>query len=303
MTLWQRLWIYQAERLPLKKTVPLLAVFSAASLCASAVLAGRPVPGPGAFAAAFVVALLLFFQMRACDEWKDAEDDRLYRPDRPIPRGLVSQRLILSLGAASLPVAAFAAWAWHPPVLWLLGLCWLWLAAMTVEFGVPSWLKARPVLYLVSHMAIMPLIDLVLTAMEWLPGGGAAPGLVLFLALSFVNGCVLEIGRKLWAPEAEIAGVDSYSRLWGPQRAAAVWLGAVALATALLIAVGAATGIAGLAAVLGLAGLALCAVAAMAYARAPTPAAQRRMDTLSGLWVFFCYAVAGFLPVVVRALG
>ena len=186
MTLWQRLWIYQAERFPLKKTVPLLAVFSAASLCASAVLAGRPLPGPGAFAAAFVVALLLFFQMRACDEWKDAEDDRLYRPERPIPRGLVSQRLILSLGAASLPVAALAAWAWHPPVLWLLGLCWLWLAAMTVEFGVPEWLKARPVLYLVSHMAIMPLIDLVLTGMEWLPGGGAAPGLVLFLALSFI---------------------------------------------------------------------------------------------------------------------
>jgi hypothetical protein len=30
------------------------------------------------------------------------------------------------------------------------------LIAMSFEFGVPDWLKARPVLYLVSHMAIMP---------------------------------------------------------------------------------------------------------------------------------------------------
>ena len=31
---------------------------------------------------------------------------------------------------------------------------------MTAEFFVPEWLKARPFLYLVSHMAIMPFIDL-----------------------------------------------------------------------------------------------------------------------------------------------
>jgi hypothetical protein len=72
-------------------------------------------------------------------------------------------------------------------------------------------------------MAIMPLIDLLLTGIEWVPGGGAASGLWMFLALSFVNGCVLEIGRKLWAPENEIAGVDTYSGLWGPQRAAMIW--------------------------------------------------------------------------------
>lgn len=186
MTLVRRFWTYQAERFPLKKTVPLLAVFSAASISVSASLADRPLPGFGAFAAGFVVALSLFFQMRVCDEWKDAEDDRRLRPD---------------------------------------------------------WLKARPVLYLLSHMAIMPLIDLALTGMEWMPGGGAAVGLWTFLALSFVNGCVLEIGRKLWTPQAEIERVDTYSRLWGPGRAALVWIGCVALSAALLILVGVMTGV------------------------------------------------------------
>jgi len=297
------LWTYQRERFPLARTAPLLAVFSAASIAVSAEMAGRELPGLGAFAAGFAVALFIFFQMRVCDEWKDLDDDRRLRPDRPIPRGLISLRAVLTLGALSLPLTALAAWAWYPPVLWLLALVWLWLAAMTVEFGFPAWLKARPVLYLVSHMAIMPLIDLLLTAMEWLPAGGPATGLVLFLALSFVNGCVLEIGRKLWAPEAEIAGVDSYSSLWGPVRAAAVWSGCLVVSLALLIGVASVTGAVWITLALGGAMAALCLVAAASYARAPTPAAQSRMDTLAGLWVFACYALAGFAPLILRGLA
>ncbi len=296
------LWTYQKERFPLAKTVPLLAVFSAASICVSAEMAGRHLPGWGAFAAGFAVAMLLFFQMRVCDEWKDLEDDRRLRPDRPIPRGLISLRAVLSLGLASLPLTAFAAWAWHPPLLWPLALVWLWLAAMTAEFGVADWLKARPVLYLISHMAIMPLIDLLLTAMEWLPAGGPAFWLWLFLALSFVNGCVLEIGRKLWAPESEIAGVDSYSGLWGPRKGAAIWAGAVLASWALLVGVGAVTGALWVALGIGGAGVLFCLRAAMAYAAAPSIAAQKRLDTLAGLWVFLCYALAGFAPMVTRML-
>lgn len=294
------LWTYQKERFPLAKTVPLLAVFSAASISVSAELAGRPLPGWGAFAAGFAVAMLLFFQMRVCDEYKDLEDDKRYRPDRPIPRGLISLRAVLTLGLVSLPVTAFAAWAWYPPLLWLLGVVWLWLLAMTAEFGAPRWLKARPVLYLASHMAIMPLIDLLLTAMEWLPAGTPAFWLWLFLALSFVNGCVLEIGRKLWAPQNEIDGVDTYSGLWGPRKAALIWAACVVVSWGLLVGVGAATGVVWVAVSLGGAGAFLCLRAAAAYAAAPTIAAQKRLDTVAGLWIFACYALAGFAPLIVR---
>ncbi len=294
------LWIYQKERFPLFKTAPLLAVFSAASLSVSAELSGRPLPDWGGYLAGFVIAMLLFFQMRVCDEYKDLEDDRRYRPDRPIPRGLVSLRLIISLGLVSLPITALAAWLWHPPVLWLLALVWVWLGAMTAEFGVAEWLKARPVLYLLSHMAIMPLIDLLLTGLEWLPFGGPATGLSLFLALSFVNGCVLEIGRKLWSPENEIAGVETYSGLWGARKAARIWGCCVLLSYALLLGVGAATGVLWISAVLGGIGVAFCLQSAARYARSPTEKAEKRMDTIAGLWVFACYAIAGFLPVLLR---
>ncbi len=302
MSLMNRFWIYQSERFPLKKTVPLLLVFSAASICVSARLAERPLPDWLAFVVGFVLAMCLFFQMRVCDEFKDAEDDRRYRPERPIPRGLVSPAEVLGLGLLTLPIAVAAAWLWYPPVLWCLLIVWMWLSAMTAEFGVPSWLKARPILYLLSHMAIMPLIDLFLTSIEWLPAGGAPSQLWLFLALSFVNGCVLEIGRKLWAPENEIEGVDTYSALWGPRKATIIWLCCLLLSYALLVGTAFATGVGWISMVIGAFVLVPCMLGAQSYVRAPTAEAQERMDTISGLWVFFCYATAGFLPLLIGAL-
>ena len=64
MTPLQRVMIYQRERFPLARTVPLLAVFSAASMNVSASLAGRPYPDAAAYAAGFVLAtfaLILIF--------------------------------------------------------------------------------------------------------------------------------------------------------------------------------------------------------------------------------------------------
>ncbi|MBT0955928.1 UbiA family prenyltransferase [Alphaproteobacteria bacterium KMM 3653] len=293
-----RLWTYQAERFPLIKTVPLLAVFSAASLCLSAHLAGRPLPGAAGFTLAFALVFILFFQMRVADEAKDAKDDRLYRPSRPIPRGLVSLKLILTLGALLAPLAALIAYAYHPSVLWLLCLTWLWLIAMSFEFGAPAWLKARPWLYLVSHMAIMPLIDLLLTGVEWGPNGAPAAGLWTFFALSFVNGCVLELGRKLWAPENEIKGVETYSALLGPRLAAKVWLLCLGLALALLLAVGALAGAFWPIALVGFAGFAQACFAGLKYRAAPTPKAEKACDTAAGIWVLLCYGAAGFLPLI-----
>jgi 4-hydroxybenzoate polyprenyltransferase len=293
----RRLWIYQAERFPLGKTALLLLVFSASSISVSAHLAGRPLPGPWTFAVAWLVSIAFFFQLRACDEHKDFDDDRLYRPERPIPSGLVSLRLIAMLAV----VAGIAAIALAASISMLLLLplvaVWAWLGLMTAEFFLPEWLKARPFLYLVSHMAIMPLIDVFVTATEWLPNAGAPPqGLWLFLALSFVNGCVLEIGRKVWAPQSERAGVETYSGLLGPRRAAWAWAGCCLLAWCLLVGVGISVGAAYAVALPGLLGLAVVLATAASFARRPTPAGQKRIDLLAGLWVFVCYVLAGFAP-------
>lgn len=304
LSLVQRLWIYQAERIPLGKTAILLAVFSAASINVSAFLANRALPGWGAYATAFLVSLIIFIQLRACDEFKDAEDDRLYRPERPVPRGLVSLKLILTIGAGLVPVAVLVTLGYHPPLLLLLGLVWLWLGLMTVEFFVPHWLKARPVLYLISHMAIMPLLDLVVTGAEWMAAdGGPAPTLALFLILSFINGCVLEIGRKIWAPDSEREGVDSYSRLWGIAPAVSVWMVLLGVSFGLLVGVGYATGHRFATALPGFVMLLGAFRVGATMRRAPSDEHQKWLDTVSGLWVFVCYTAAGFAPLVVEWLS
>lgn len=298
MSLAKRLWTYQAERFPLMRTVPLLAVFAAASINISAVFAGRELPGLGAYGVGLVLALILFFQMRAADELKDHEDDTLYRPERPIPRGLVSLRLILGIGLALVPVAAAVAWLWSAGVFWLLVLVYAWLALMTAEFGVARWLKARPLIYLISHMAIMPLIDLMLTGIEWVPAGGPAPALWLFLVLSIINGCVLEIGRKVWAPDSEREGVDSYSKLWGAEKSALIWLRTVGLAALFLLTIGIAIGAPLLFGIVGLAGFCGCCWVALAFRRTPTPKQQGRVDAAAGLWVLLCYGIIACAPLV-----
>lgn len=298
-----RLWVYQAERFPLTKTVPLLAVFSAASINVSAFLAGRPLPGMFAYLIGFGLVLILFFQMRVCDEVKDLEDDKAYRPERPIPRGLVSLQLIVGLALATIPIAIVLALASGHGLIWLLILVWLWLAAMTFEFGVPAWLKARPVIYLLSHMAIMPLIDLLLTGVEWTTSGAPYPGLWLFLALSFVNGCVLELGRKLWAPDSERNGVETYSKLWGVRTAAMVWVALIGIAALLLLGLAGLTGVLLWTLPMALIGGGACLCAATTYTKAPTPMTEKRIDTCAGLWVFLCYASAGFLPLITRGAG
>ncbi|HEY4201639.1 MAG TPA: UbiA family prenyltransferase [Devosiaceae bacterium] len=302
--LWRRLWLYQAQRFPLGKTALLLLAFSASSISVSAHLAGRPLPHWSVFVAAWLVAIGFFFQLRACDEYKDQEDDRLYRPERPIPSGLVSLRLVLGLAAVSALIAIGLTLTITPMLLLPLALVWGWLALMTAEFFAPHWLKARPFVYLVSHMAIMALIDLYLTGAEWVPHGVAPPtGMWVFLALSLVNGCVLEIGRKIWAPVNERIGVETYSGLLGPIHAARLWLVICALAWLLLLAIGILVGapliVGGVsAALLGVIGFTV-----RNFVREPSAKAQGLIDSLAGIWVLCCYVLAGFAPFVPKVLA
>ena len=294
-----RLWQYQSERFPLGRTMALVAVFAASGVTLSAVLGGRALPGPGSYLAAFAVSFGLFLQLRAADEVKDADDDRRFRPERPVPRGLVGLRLLVATGGLAAAVQAVAAWLLAPGLLLLLGAVWAWLGLMSAEFFAPAWLRARPVLYLVSHMAVMPLIDLWITAVDWLPRGGVPPGgLAPALLLSFANGCVLEIGRKTWV--AERPGVESYSALWGIRPAIRVWLWVLCAAAGLAALTGGLAGAALPVAAVIAAALAWCARQALAFHARPDAAGQRRLDTASGVWVLVSYATLGLLPALLR---
>jgi 4-hydroxybenzoate polyprenyltransferase len=96
---------------------------------------------------------------------------------------------------------------------------------MSFEFGCRHWLKQRPIVYLLSHMLIMPIVDFYATTIDWITAKDSpSTNLVPFLIASFFNGIVIEIGRKIRLPTEEENGVETYSFLWGYKRATIIWL-------------------------------------------------------------------------------
>lgn len=296
-----RWWVYQRERFPVFAHGALIASFSVSAVSFSFLLrGGSGVPAASALAVAFATAFLFFLQLRIADEFKDFDEDSRYRPYRPVPRGLVKLRELGIVGAAAAAVQlALALWL-YPPLAGLLALTWTYLALMSHEFFVRDWLKARPVTYLWTHMLIIPLVDLYATACDWLAVGNGPPaGLFWFLVVSFLNGVVIEIGRKLRAPMDEEDGVETYTRLWGTR---AVWVWVVMLMATALCAVVAARAIDFVLPVALVLALIIAAAIVMAWRFLATArrGAGKRFEILSGVWTLALYLSLGAVPLLVR---
>jgi 4-hydroxybenzoate polyprenyltransferase len=180
-------------------------------------------------------------------------------------------------------------------LLLVLGIAWSYLALMSVEFFCRDWLKKRPVVYLVTHMGIMPLVDFFGTACEWLPRGSSAPaGLGWFLAASFFNGIVIETGRKLRQPADEEEGVETYSRLWGRRGGAAVWIGSLLATFVCGVLAASAIGFT-MPVVIVLALVMSLALAVLpAYLRGILPG--KKLESISAVWTLALYLMLGVVP-------
>lgn len=295
-----RWWIYQRERFPLAAHVPLIAAFSFSAVSYSALLRGDE-GGPALWSVglAFVTSIVFFLMLRIADEFKDFEDDSRHRPYRPVPRGLIKLRELGWLGVGAAVVQLLAVLVFLPSLFALLAITWIYLAGMSHEFFLRDWLKARPITYMWTHMLIMPLIDLTATASDWLSVQSAPPsGLVWFLLVSFCNGIVIEIGRKLRAPMDEEVGVETYTVLWGRKRAPLIWL--AALGVTAFFALQAAHAIdyfMPIAAVLTLL-LVLASWRAWVFMRSPITANAKWFERLAGIWTLAMYLSLGALPLL-----
>jgi 4-hydroxybenzoate polyprenyltransferase len=300
-----RLGTYQAERFPLAAYVPLVAVAALAALAYSRALRGTTaMPPPGPFLVAILTLLVLFFLLRVFDEHKDARDDARWRPELPVPRGLVTLSELRGAAGVSLVIAVAANAALDPallgPLALVVGYAWL----MRKEFFAPDWLRTRPLAYLLSHMVVMPLVLLHASALDWLAAGADPPsGLWILLAMSFANGLVIEIGRKLRPAEEEREGVDTYTAVWGLRTAVGAWVASVATAAVLLAF--AATRVGGLlpavlaALLLG----AFAVVPAIRLVRSAPGVTGKSLETASGVWVLGSYFMLAALPFLPAAWG
>lgn len=303
----RRLGTYQKERFPLAAYAPLVAaaVFAALSFSVHArhlgVSESPGLPGPAVWVVGGLTLLVFFFGLRVLDEHKDAEVDRRTRPELPVPRGLVSLAELRGAGLAALLLVLVGNVLLAPTLLLVMVPVVVWAALMTREFFVPDWLQARPALYLLSHMLIMPLILAYATALDWVVAGAGPPdGLLAFLLASFLAGVVIEVGRKIRAPEEEREGVGSYTRSWGLRAAPLVWVLAL---TGSAVAGWWASVHTGSAGVVG-AALAIVLVAsalpALAFTRRPTPGLASRVELAGGVWTLALYLALGAGPYLAR---
>lgn len=299
----RRWWIYQRERFPIFANGVLIAAFSFCAVAFSFMLrGGEGSPGWRSVVVAFVTCFIFFAQLRIADEFKDAEEDARFRPYRPVPRGLVTLRQlggVFAIGA--LVQLSLALWL-EPRLLVVLVPAWVYLAAMSKEFFVRRWLIARPLLYMVTHMMIMPIVDLYATSTDWLVAGEARPpeGLGWFLLASFFNGMVIEIGRKIRSPADEEPGVPTYSALWGRRVAVLSWW--LVLGLTLTCAALAAWRIDWLTPMLLLLGGLLAAAVAigLAFLRRPVAGRGKWLTHFSGIWTLALYLGLGAAPLVWR---
>lgn len=300
---------YQQERFPLAAYTPLTAVFSFSAVSYSRLLRGEPgfISLP-LFLVGVLTALVFFLWLRILDEHKDRETDRRYRPELPVPRGLITLAELRRVGAIALAgVLALNAWI-APVLLWACLAVAGWAGLMTKEFFVGDWLRRRPTLYLISHMLIMPMIDAYSTGLDWLvEGRHPRSGIWLFLVITFLNGTLLEIGRKIRAPEDEREGVDTYTHVWGLRRAPQIWLLVLAAAAVLVGSAAAAIGTAVATGLLLLLLTPLTGYAAIRFLKSPTPRTARGIDRAAGLWTLATYLLLGAGPqiaaIVARVSG
>jgi hypothetical protein len=227
----RRLYIYQKERFPLAVHGVLIAAFSFSAIAYSRLCRGADGFIPiTQYLACVLTNFTLFFLLRVADEHKDAADDAAMRPYLPVVRGLISLKELRSTGWVMLGIALVVNVIWFPELLPFLVATLGYLALMRYEFFAPEWLKKHMGVYMISHMFIIPLADMYASAYDWhLERASAPTGLLLFFTVSYLNGVVLEMGRKLRIPEDEEPGVQTYTSLWGLRVGPAIWIGVLAL--------------------------------------------------------------------------
>jgi 4-hydroxybenzoate polyprenyltransferase len=298
-----RWWVYQRERFPIAAHAPVILAFSLSAVAYSALLRGAAsLPGWKPCLVAFLSSLLSFFQLRLADEFKDFEEDSRYRPYRPVPRGLIKLRELAWVWAACMAAQLLLSLWLALRLAVLLVITWVYLGLMTREFFMRRWLKAHPVVYMVSHMAIMPLIDLYATACDWVPlrSLGPPPGLMWFLVVSLFNGMVVEIGRKIRVPQDEETGVETYSFLWGRGRAVVVWL-TIMIVTGALACVAAANIRFSPGVLMILAAAIATAIAiSVRFLNTSAAGAGKWLETMAGVWCLALYLSLGVLPIALR---
>ena len=186
--------------------------------------------------ALFIIIFMFFFQLRITDEFKDYEEDLKYRAYRPVQRGIISLKTLGKTGIVTVIIQIMLAHVIDPEIIYFMIFVWIYMSLMAKEFFIKKWLTKRILIYALSHVVIMVFITLVIVeATQYIVPKNIFDVFILqryrhnidfalipLFALNYLNGIVLEIGRKTRRADEEEHGVQTYSKLWGRKKAVVV---------------------------------------------------------------------------------
>lgn len=300
----KRFYIYQKERFPIVGHGLLVASFSFSAISYSRIC--RSVEGFVSWKTYFIgifTTISLFMMVRIFDEFKDAKDDAEYRKYLPVPRGVISfkELMIMAIILATLQIVVNL--YFFPKILIIYFIVIAYLSLMGKEFFVADWLKKHQFWYVTSHMLIIPLIDIYASGLDWyLQGVDAPKGLIFFFTVSYMNGIVLEIGRKIRTPEKEVEGVLTYSSMLGTNKAPILWIGILFITYCLSIAASYYAGYGTMAFfILGIVFI-LCCIPALLFLKNKTEKLSKAIELNSALWTIVMYLTLGGVPMLQKLL-
>jgi 4-hydroxybenzoate polyprenyltransferase len=300
----ERFYIYQKERFPILGHGLLVASFSFSAIAYSRICRGVTgfvdwkTYGVGIF-----TTITLFLLVRIFDEHKDAEDDALYRKELPVPRGLVTLTELRNIGMVVAALQILVNAYFFPKMLLIYFVIIAYLSLMGKEFFIADWLKKHQFWYVTSHMFIIPLVDIYASGLDWLLEGAAAPkGLLSFFAVSYMNGIVLEIGRKIRTPEQEAEGVLTYSAMFGVKKATYLWILVLLLTLILSIAAAFYAGYGRLAFYVLIGFFLFCVSVALFFLNKMTQKSAKAIELASAIWTIAMYLTLGGVPMLAGIL-
>jgi putative 4-hydroxybenzoate octaprenyltranferase related protein len=184
----------------------------------------------------FIIIFMFFFQLRITDEFKDYEEDLKYRSYRPVQRGIISLKTLGKTGIVTVIIQIMLAHVIDPEIIYFMIFVWIYMFLMAKEFFIKKWLTKRILIYALSHVVIMVFITLfIVEATQYIVPKNIFDVFILqryrhnidfalipLFALNYLNGIVLEIGRKTRRADEEEHGVQTYSKLWGRKKAVVV---------------------------------------------------------------------------------
>lgn len=302
LSTFERFYIYQKERFPILGHGLLVASFSFSAIAYARICRGvEGFVDWKIYIVGIFTTITLFLLVRIFDEHKDAEEDARYRKELPVPRGLVTLNELRNIGIVVIILQILVNLYFFPKMLWLYFLVIGYLLLMGKEFFIAEWLKKHQFWYVTSHMFIIPLVDIYASGLDWLLVGASAPsGLLFFFAVSYMNGIVLEIGRKIRAPEQESAGVLTYSAMLGAKKATYLWLGIVGITWFLSIAAATYAGFGKVTFFILLFFFLLCIVIAFNFLAKKTVKNAKAIELVSALWTIAMYLTLGGIPMLLN---